>query len=357
MLVKYIKYVYGLGVFFKTNRQGYQGNEYIGERGWNGWTSITGSLACHEPRNWAGFLGVDALADVGGQQVLSPYHAMACNPAIMVDPFGLRSAVFDNGASAPLNAPFPTPILPVNSNARYILLDQIMYADQAAFHQEIRDRMEAEAEGEEAAKESATNGNSSNNNAPTNSSSSAAGNGAQAKSGESDEQSNEGNDQEPESGKTKKDPSGVVIVANVKDAVFGKGHSGLLIQKQDGTWQFISKEGREEEGGGSSNNALSGGPALKAVDLNYKTLGDFFADKKQSRYKRFAMVSVRDVNTVETTMRRAANAKYNIICANCGTAVNNALEVGGVKVGYFITPNSQFSAITSRNLIHWYYER
>ncbi|RYF15218.1 MAG: hypothetical protein EOO42_17295, partial [Flavobacteriales bacterium] len=38
---------------------------------------------------------------IGGQQVLSPYHAMACNPAIMVDPFGLRSAVFDNGASHP----------------------------------------------------------------------------------------------------------------------------------------------------------------------------------------------------------------------------------------------------------------
>lgn len=37
----------------------------------------------------------------------------------------------------------------MNTNARYILLDQMMYADQAAFHQEIRDRMEAEAAGEE----------------------------------------------------------------------------------------------------------------------------------------------------------------------------------------------------------------
>ncbi|RYF15215.1 MAG: hypothetical protein EOO42_17280 [Flavobacteriales bacterium] len=42
-----------------------------------------------------------ALADAGGQQVLSPYHAMGFNPAMMVDPWRLRSAVFDNGASHP----------------------------------------------------------------------------------------------------------------------------------------------------------------------------------------------------------------------------------------------------------------
>ena len=130
-----------------------------------------------------------------------------------------------------------------------------------------------------------------------------------------------------------------------------------MIQRGDGTWQFISKEGRREDGGGSSNNASSGGPALRAVDLNYKTLKDFFADKQHSRYNRFAMVSVSDVNIVESTMRQAANSSYHLLCANCGTAVNNALEAGGVNVGYFITPNSQLSAITSRNVIHWYYER
>ncbi|HTO16568.1 MAG TPA: hypothetical protein VLZ83_12410 [Edaphocola sp.] len=35
-------------------------------------------------------LGIDPLADAGGQQTLSPYHAMGCNPALMVDPFGLQ---------------------------------------------------------------------------------------------------------------------------------------------------------------------------------------------------------------------------------------------------------------------------
>ena len=75
------------------------------------------------------------------------------------------------------------------------------------------------------------------------------------------------------------------------------------------------------------------------------------------RYNRFAMVCVSDVNKVESVMLRQAYADYHIIGANCGTAVNDALKAGGVKVGYFITPNSQFSAITSRNVIHWYYER
>ncbi|HTO16290.1 MAG TPA: hypothetical protein VLZ83_10985, partial [Edaphocola sp.] len=35
-------------------------------------------------------LGIDPLADGGGQQVLSPYHAMGCNPAMMIDPLGLQ---------------------------------------------------------------------------------------------------------------------------------------------------------------------------------------------------------------------------------------------------------------------------
>ena len=34
-------------------------------------------------------MGIDPMADAAGQQILSPYHAMACNPSTMVDPLGL----------------------------------------------------------------------------------------------------------------------------------------------------------------------------------------------------------------------------------------------------------------------------
>ncbi|HTO16375.1 MAG TPA: hypothetical protein VLZ83_11425 [Edaphocola sp.] len=51
-------------------------------------------------------LGIDPLADAGGQQVLSPYHAMGCNPAMMVDPFGLQG---QTGMSTPGNDHFIMP--------------------------------------------------------------------------------------------------------------------------------------------------------------------------------------------------------------------------------------------------------
>ncbi|WP_222166603.1 RHS repeat-associated core domain-containing protein [Edaphocola aurantiacus] len=35
------------------------------------------------------FMGIDPMADAAGQQSLSPYHAMACNPSTMTDPLGL----------------------------------------------------------------------------------------------------------------------------------------------------------------------------------------------------------------------------------------------------------------------------
>ncbi|MNU17108.1 hypothetical protein D3C71_52880 [compost metagenome] len=36
-------------------------------------------------------MGIDPMADAAGQQGLSPYHAMACNPSTMVDPLGLAA--------------------------------------------------------------------------------------------------------------------------------------------------------------------------------------------------------------------------------------------------------------------------
>ncbi len=75
---------------------------------------------------------------------------MGCNPAMMVDPLGLRSAVFDNGSRPFHTADVPIPMWPVNTNARFALLDQMMYADQDAFHEWVKNQLIAEAAGEEA---------------------------------------------------------------------------------------------------------------------------------------------------------------------------------------------------------------
>ncbi|OJV51245.1 MAG: hypothetical protein BGO31_05255, partial [Bacteroidetes bacterium 43-16] len=128
------------------NRQRYQGNEYREEAGLN-WMDFHNRQ--YDPQ-LGRFLALDALADMGGQQVLSPYHAMGCNPAMMVDPLGLRSDVFDNGSRPVHTADVPIPMWPVNTNARFALLDQMMYADQDAFHEWVKNQLIAEAAGEEA---------------------------------------------------------------------------------------------------------------------------------------------------------------------------------------------------------------
>ena len=133
------------------NRQRYQGNEYREEAGLN-WMDFHNRQ--YDPQ-LGRFLALDALADKAGQQVLTPYHAMGCNPAMMVDPLGMAYKSYDNGASALLAVDFVAPIWPVNTNARYALLDQIMNADQDAFHAKIKKEREEEAEGLEAKKEEA----------------------------------------------------------------------------------------------------------------------------------------------------------------------------------------------------------
>jgi len=79
----------GLGSLAATatkSRQRYQGNEYIEEQGLD-WMDFHNRQ--YDPQ-LGRFLSVDPLADAGGQQTLSPYHAMGCNPVTMVDPLGLE---------------------------------------------------------------------------------------------------------------------------------------------------------------------------------------------------------------------------------------------------------------------------
>jgi hypothetical protein len=48
------------------------------------------------------FLGIDPLADDGGQQTLSPYLAMGANPACNVDPLGLKFATLQENVEGGL---------------------------------------------------------------------------------------------------------------------------------------------------------------------------------------------------------------------------------------------------------------
>lgn len=67
------------------NKKRYQGNEYKDELGLN-WMDFHNRQ--YDPQ-LGRFLSIDPLADADGQQTLSPYHAMACNPSTIIDPLGL----------------------------------------------------------------------------------------------------------------------------------------------------------------------------------------------------------------------------------------------------------------------------
>ncbi|MNU17091.1 hypothetical protein D3C71_52680 [compost metagenome] len=68
-------------------------------------------------------MGIDPMADAAGQQGLSPYHAMACNPSTLTDPLGLYvKGEAHNGGAPPdygmeMQRRFPT--MP-NFMARYL---------------------------------------------------------------------------------------------------------------------------------------------------------------------------------------------------------------------------------------------
>ncbi|WP_129020663.1 glycoside hydrolase family protein [Edaphocola flava] len=67
------------------NKSRYQSNEYREDLGLN-WMDFHNRQ--YDPQ-LGRFLSLDPMADEEGQQTMSPYHAMACNPSTMVDPMGL----------------------------------------------------------------------------------------------------------------------------------------------------------------------------------------------------------------------------------------------------------------------------
>lgn len=71
---------------FKENRRKYQSNEYIKDIGLN-WMDFNARQ--YDPQ-LGRFLGVDPLANSGGQDMFSPYAAMGNEPESMVDPGGMQ---------------------------------------------------------------------------------------------------------------------------------------------------------------------------------------------------------------------------------------------------------------------------
>lgn len=94
-------YPHGLPIFgltsqvsdadYRINRKKYQGNEYITDLSLN-WMSF--GARQYDPQIGR-FLGVDPLADQGGQDSYSPYAAMGNQPESAVDPNGLQGPVRD----------------------------------------------------------------------------------------------------------------------------------------------------------------------------------------------------------------------------------------------------------------------
>ncbi|MCS4165184.1 RHS repeat-associated core domain-containing protein [Sphingobacterium sp. BIGb0116] len=88
------------GMLLNKNR--YQGNEYREDLSLN-WMDFHNRQ--YDPQ-LGRFLSIDPMAAESGQQLFSPYHAMACNPSTMVDPLGLVPVYM---ASESMFNPIPSP--------------------------------------------------------------------------------------------------------------------------------------------------------------------------------------------------------------------------------------------------------
>jgi len=104
---------------------------------------------------------------------------------------------------------------------------------------------------------------------------------------------------------------------------------------------------------------LSGGEALKSLDLPYESFGAFINDSEQSVYDRFIFIPVSHDQALEITedMRSNASSYYNLFLNNCGNAVENSLRPNGFGfLPSFAKPNNSFDYI-KLNTSNLYYER
>jgi len=150
-----------------------------------------------------------------------------------------------------------------------------------------------------------------------------------------------------------------IIIANAQSGAQGMGHNAVLIGNDEHGYQFISKEGRDDK---QSGNAVTGGPALPAIDKPYKNFQQFLDDPKREQYNRFVIIQGVPHNSAEMlkgVMRMEANSYYHILFNNCGQAVTNMLEYGSFPSFRATEPNNSFEMykILSRYKNWIYYER
>lgn len=174
-----------------------------------------------------------------------------------------------------------------------------------------------------------------------------------------EKQNSESLKENPGTEKSTEEHQDYIIIANNKKGGGGYGHSAALIGSKEDKFQFISKEGRDRNADGSSNNELSGGKAKSPIDQSYDNFVDFINDVEMKEYDKFIFIPISHQISQEMIkdMRREANSYYNVLLNNCGHAVENTLRENGFGfLPSYTAPNNSFEYVKSHTN-NLYYER
>ncbi|RRJ87119.1 RHS repeat domain-containing protein, partial [Flavobacterium macacae] len=149
-------------------------------------------------------------------------------------------------------------------------------------------------------------------------------------------------------------PSDIIVLNNPKGAG-GYGHMAMLVGSDKTGWTFISKEGRNKEA--AYSNELTGGPALKPLIKEFKTVDAFRDAQKEdsnlggyTQDVRFKTTEKQD-EAAKAATEESAGSWYSAACSNCGDAVSDGLEAAGLDPGYNETSTAaQIFGIPSKTL-------
>ena len=160
------------------------------------------------------------------------------------------------------------------------------------------------------------------------------------------------------------DPDGEDIVVLINhDGAHGFGHMGILIGNDNDGWVYLSKDGRAIEDPSTGNQfgtILTGGKSVVAR-LEFEKgqgLNEVLESLGSSDGYDEALQFNTDVETDETATKaftESARSEYHVLFANCGDAVEDALESVGINTGNDengpspVTPDGKFLEISMNN--------